>query len=299
MKKNFLYLSFLLLATSLFAQLDGTLALGNYLQENNINAQVTPEGLHYLVTKNGTGVSPTKGDYALLNYRAMLLDSTVFDQSELDNPFVFQVGNHEVIKGLDQGVQLLKKGGTATLFVPPALGYQQYGVQGAVPSDAALIYEVELLDVMNFDRYDQYMRELEEKERAAYEQRRRDQFQQDLKTIETYAAANNLIVRRTNSGLSYAVTKSGKGTTPKPGTSVKVAYEGFLTDGTSFDKSEKFEFTLGAAKVIEGWEEGLQHFAPGSEGWLLVPSKLAYGPLPVGKIPANSVLIFKIKMLKN
>lgn len=299
MKKKILYFPFFLLTTSLFAQLDGTSALVNYLQENNISAQKTPEGLHYLVTKKGNGTSPTKGDYALLSYRAMLLDSTVFDQSEVDNPFVFQVGNHEVIKGLDQGVQLLKKGGAATLFVPPALGYQQYGVQGAVPPDAALIYEVELLDVMDFDNYDQYMRELEEKERKVYEQRRRDQFQQDLKTIETYAEAHNLIVRRTNSGLSYVITKAGKGVPPKPGSLVKVAYEGFLTDDTSFDKSEKFEFTLGAAKVIEGWEEGLQHFAPGSEGWLLVPSKLAYGPLPVGKIPANSVLIFKIKMLKN
>ena len=75
-------------------------------------------------------------------------------------------------------------------------------------------------------------------------------------------------------------------------------YKGYLLDGTVFDQSEKFEFTLGAAKVVEGWEEGLKFFLPGSEGWLLVPSKLAYGPLAVGKVPANSVLIFKIKMLK-
>ena len=222
----------------------------------------------------------------------------MFDESEPANPLVFQVGNHEVIKGLDQGVQLLKKGSAATLFMPPSMGYQQYGAQN-VPPNAALIYEVELLDVMNFDQYDQYMRELEERERAAYEQGRVQQFQQDLKKIEAYASARSLLVRRTNSGLSYAVTKTGKGTPPKPGDQVKAAYEGFLLDETSFDKSEKFEFKMGAAKVIEGWEEGLKFFAPGSEGWLLVPSKLAYGPIPVGKVPANSVLIFKIKMLKN
>lgn len=274
-------------------------SLEDFLQKNNLPTQISPEGIHYLMTRKGNGPTPIKGNYVLLSYRAMLLDSTVFDQTETDNPLVFQIGNHEVIKGLDHGVQLLNKGSTATLFVPPTLGYQQYGVQGSVPPNAGLIYEVELLDVMNFDQYDQYMRELEDRERLAYEQHRIAQFQKDMQSIETYASAHNLIVRRTNSGLSYGVTKQGKGAAPKPGDQVKVAYQGFLLDDTAFDQSEKFEFTLGAAKVIEGWEEGLRFFVPGSEGWLLVPSKLAYGPLPVGKIPANSVLIFKIKMLKN
>lgn len=274
-------------------------SLEDFLQKNKLATQASAEGLHYLLSKKGTGPAPAKGDYALVSYRAMLLDSTVFDEYGATNPLVFQVGNREVIKGLDHGVQLLKKGSTATFFVPPSLGYQQYGVQGSVPANAALIYEVNLLDVMNFDQYDRYMRELEERERKAYEQGRIQQFQQDLKDIEAYASAHNLLVKRTNSGLSYTISKQGKGTPPKPGDQVKVAYEGFLLDDTAFDKSEKFEFTLGAAKVIEGWEEGLKFFTPGSEGWLLVPSKLAYGPIPVGKVPANSVLIFKIKMLKN
>lgn len=281
------------------AQTGEPLSLDDFLQKNQLTLQTSSEGLLYQISKNGSGRTPAKGDYVLVNYSAMLLDSTVFDQSELGNPLVFQVGNHEVIKGLDHGVQLLKKGSQATLFMPPSLGYQQYGVKGSVPPNAALIYEVDLLDVMNFDQYDQYMRDLDEREQQAYEQSRIEQFQKDLKIIADYAEANGLAVRRTNSGLSYGLTKTGKGTPLKPGTTVKVAYEGYLPDGTLFDQSEKFEFTLGAAKVIEGWEEGLQFFSPGSEGWLLVPSKLAYGALSVGKVPANSVLVFKIKMLKN
>lgn len=299
MKKIQLLVLFAFLGSNwMLAQTARLPSLEDFLQENKLTAQVSPEGLYYLISKKGTGKAPAKGDYALVKYRAMLLDSTVFDQSEEGSPLVFQVGNHEVIKGLDHGVQLLKKGSVATFFVPPSLGYQQYGA-GAVPPDAALIYELELLDVMNFDQYDQYMRDLDKRERMLYEENRKLQFQRDLKAIEAYAQTNGLVVRRTNSGLSYGLTKTGKGTPPKPGATVKVAYEGYLPDGTVFDQSEKFEFTLGAAKVIEGWEEGLQYFAPGSEGWLLVPSKLAYGPVPVGKVPANSVLIFKIKVLKN
>ncbi len=280
------------------AQTAGLPSLEDFLQKNKLTTQASPEGLHYSITKIGTGKMPVKGEYAMVKYRAMLLDSTVFDQSPEGDPLVFQVGNHEVIKGLDHGVQLLKKGSVATFFLPSSLGYQQYGA-GAVPPNAALIYEVEMLDVMNFDQYDQYMRDLDKREQAMYEANKKLQFERDLKAIAEYADAKGLAVRRTNTGLSYGLTKTGKGTPPKPGAKVKVAYEGFLLDGTPFDQSENFEFTLGAAKVIEGWEEGLQYFTPGAEGWLLVPSKLAYGPVSVGKVPPNSVLIFKIKMLKS
>ena len=90
------------------------------------------------------------------------------------------------------------------------------------------------------------------------------------------------------------------------GSSFEVKYKGQLTDGTVFDDSfgkraEPFKFVLGKGKAIEGWEEGLKNFKKGSEGWLLIPSSLAYGPRSIreGKIniPANSVLVFKIKVV--
>jgi FKBP-type peptidyl-prolyl cis-trans isomerase len=75
---------------------------------------------------------------------------------------------------------------------------------------------------------------------------------------------NKLKVKRTDSGLSYVVTKKGKGNLAQPGNTVKVHFEGFLTDGTKFyssiDRNEPFEFTLGSGKVIAGWEEGILFF---------------------------------------
>ncbi|MBI5916435.1 MAG: FKBP-type peptidyl-prolyl cis-trans isomerase [Bacteroidetes bacterium] len=293
-------LFFVCLYTSLklFAQTDSLLSLNDFLRKNNLTTQTTSDGLHYFLEKKGDGPAPVTGDYALIRYRAMLTDSTVFDESEEGNPFVFQVGNHEVIKGLDKAILLLKKGSKATFFIPPSLGYQTNGVEGSVPPNAALIYEVELLDVMDFDQYDRYMRDLEERERADFENQKQAHFQKDLRLIEEYAAANQLKVKRTATGLSYVITKPGKGAPAKPGTRVTVANEGYLTAETLFYKSEKFEFVLGSAQVIQGWEEGLQFFGPGSEGWLLIPSKLGYGQVAVQKIPANAVLIFKIKLLK-
>ncbi len=297
MKNHFLLLVFGWM--SLSTAVAQPLSLENFLRQNNLQARSTPDGLHYLANSPGSGISPKDGDYVLIRYKAMLLDSTVFDESEAGNPFVFQVGNREVIKGLDQGVQLMKMGGKTTLFIPPVMGYQQYGVEGSVPPNSPLMYEVELLDVMDFDQYDRYMRELEERERAEFEHQKKSQFNTDVRLIEEYAAANQLRTKRTPSGLSYVITKPGKGAPAKKGNRLKINYEGYFLDGNLFEASEKpFEFTLGGASVIQGWEEGLQFFNKGSEGWLLVPSKLAYGPVPVGKIPANSVVIFKIKVLE-
>ena len=288
----------------LLAQAPAVPSLEAYLQNKQLSTQSTAEGLHYLSQKNGNGAPPTDGQYALINFKAMLLDSTVFDQSPPNEPFIFQLGNREVIKGLDKAVRLLKKGGSAVFFLPPSLGYMHYGVKDRVPPNSPLIYEVELLDILDFEQYDRYMRQLEERERIEFEQQEKAQFQRDLQLIAEYAAAQQLKTQRTQAGVSYAISKAGKGPNAKPGNLLTVGYEGFLLDGTPFEQSgedKPFEFVLGQGKAMEGWEDGLRFFNKGSEGWLLIPSKLAYGPLAIQEgsisIPANAVLVFKIKVM--
>ena len=273
--------------------------LGEYLRKNNLTPLSTTEGLQYLLEKPGFGPSPTDGDYVVLRYKAMLLDSTVFDQSEETEPFVFQVGHREVIKGLDKGIRLLKKGAKAQFFVPAPLAYKEQGVAGAVPPNSDLIYAVEMVDLMNFEQYDRYMREMEAREQAIFEANKKKQFLSDQRQIEDYAVSHQLRTKRTGSGISYAITKAGKGNSAKPGDRLAIAYEGYLLNSpTPFEQSERFEFVLGQGKTPQGWEEGLQFFNKSSEGWLLVPSHLAYGTLSVKGVPANSALVFKIKLLE-
>ena len=300
MKNDFLLLSFYLtLMAYSYAQPGALPSLDEYLRNSHLPTQTSPEGLHFMIERPGTGPSPVDGDYVLIHYEGRLLDSTLFDQSEPSDPLVFRVANREVIKGLDLGVQLLKKGGKARLFLPASLGYMQYGVEGSVPPDSPLMYEVELLDIFNFEQYDSYMRKLEERERLAFEQRNKAQFQDDLRLLEEYAAANQLKTKRTASGLSYSLVKSGKGQNARRGNHLKIEYEGYLTDGSLIERSSQpFEFVLGSARVIQGWEEGLQFFNQGSEGWLLIPSRLAYGAVNAKNIPANAALIFKIKVME-
>jgi len=84
---------------------------------------------------------------------------------------------------------------------------------------------------------------------------------------------------------------------------VTISYEGYLLDDEKFDAStaaDPLVFRLGQNKVIPGLEEGLKSFNKGSEGWIIIPSKWAYGQRSIKEegidIPADSVLAFKIKV---
>lgn len=277
--------------------------LATYLETQNISAKTTDVGLFYEITKDGTGRKPKMGDYLALNFKGKLLDGTVFEESDPADPFVFQVGYRQVIRGWDLGIREFPLGSKGTIYIPPNLGYGKRGAGQEVPPNAALQFEVEVLKILTEQEYDEYMEELERKEQVAYEAEINAQFVNDKKLIQEYALSQKLRTKRTASGLSYVITKKGKGENANTGDELEVTYEGYLLDGKPFDATkgkETYKFPLGSRKVIKGWEEGLLHFAEGSEGILLIPSKMAYGPRAIYEenvaIPANSVLVFKIKV---
>jgi FKBP-type peptidyl-prolyl cis-trans isomerase len=108
-------------------------------------------------------------------------------------------------------------------------------------------------------------------------------------------------VTATASGLLYKVEQSGPatGTHPRLGDQVRVAYVGRLTDGTVFDSSDSaggpVVMTVGA--LVPGWNEALQLMRPGDDWTLYLPPSLGYGDQATGPIPANSVMVFRLKLL--
>jgi FKBP-type peptidyl-prolyl cis-trans isomerase len=93
----------------------------------------------------------------------------------------------------------------------------------------------------------------------------------------------------------------GKGAEAVSGKTVTVHYTGTLTSGEKFDSSLDrnlpFTFRLGAGEVIKGWDQGVVGMKVGGKRKLTIPSILAYGANAVGKIPANSTLLFDIELL--
>ncbi|MEL4455070.1 peptidylprolyl isomerase [Lutimonas vermicola] len=108
----------------------------------------TDSGLRYKVLQKGNGAEATKGKNISVHYKGQLTDGTVFDSSyQRKQPIDFQVGVGQVIKGWDEGLQLLQVGDKARLVIPSHLAYGSQGAGGVIPPDATLIFDVELMDV--------------------------------------------------------------------------------------------------------------------------------------------------------
>ena len=108
----------------------------------------TSSGLQYIDLKIGAGATALAGQNVSVHYTGWLANGKKFDSSvDRGQPFSFPLGAGRVIKGWDEGVQGMKVGGKRKLTIPSNLGYGARGAGGAIPPNATLIFEVELLGV--------------------------------------------------------------------------------------------------------------------------------------------------------
>src|SRR5262249_24127908 len=112
----------------------------------------TASGLQIIDSKVGTGPSPKTGQTCVMHYTGWLYENGAkgkkFDSSvDRGQPFEFKIGQHQVIAGWDEGVASMKVGGKRTLIIPAALGYGAQGASNAIPPNATLMFDVELLGI--------------------------------------------------------------------------------------------------------------------------------------------------------
>jgi len=120
-----------------------------YLAENATKDGVVtlPSGLQYQVLKEGNGKKPSAKDSVKCHYEGFLIDGTVFDSSvQRGEPAVF--GLQQVIAGWTEGLQLMQEGAKYRFFIPYRLAYGEGGAGQSIPPFAALIFDVELIEVM-------------------------------------------------------------------------------------------------------------------------------------------------------
>ncbi|MGP1416434.1 MAG: FKBP-type peptidyl-prolyl cis-trans isomerase [Prevotella fusca] len=119
-----------------------------FLAENGKKDDVVtlPSGLQYQVLKEGNGKKPSATDQVVCHYEGTLIDGTVFDSSYKRNqPATF--GLNQVIAGWTEGVQLMQEGAKYRFFIPYNLAYGERGAGAQIPPFAALVFDVELIEV--------------------------------------------------------------------------------------------------------------------------------------------------------
>src|SRR6185437_9288247 len=134
-----------------------------YIADNNLKVTKTDSGLYYQVTKQGAGIKPGPGDTVVVNYTLKMASGKAVETSVKADaikyklpmnpmnpykPIRFTIGQPGMIKGWDQGMQLLNKGSKATLVIPSSLAYEDHGYQQIQPY-TPLIFDVELVDVIH------------------------------------------------------------------------------------------------------------------------------------------------------
>ncbi len=143
-------------------QLDKDIALiESYLEENNIEAQETESGLHYVIHEKGTGPEANPSDTVSVLYKGYLMNGEVFDSNIEEvarengmykegveyGPYDLVLGRSRVIRGWHEGLDLLNEGGKATFYIPSRLGYGPNSMGPMIPPNTVLLFDVELVDV--------------------------------------------------------------------------------------------------------------------------------------------------------
>ena len=234
-----------------------------------------PNGLKYIkIKENKIAAQALPGNKVTLHYSGFFADGRGFDSSvERGEAFTVKIGSGQLIKALEDGIALMHKGDKTKFYIPYQLAYGEAGHPPAIPAKADLIFDIEIIDV------------------------------QPVPAPVLFDIAGKE-VKITASGLKYyEIVKSGNPIKAAASKAVKVHYSGYLANGKMFDSSvergEPFEFVLGQAQVIPGWDEGIALMSVGDKLRLVIPYHLAYGEQgrpPM--IPEKAELTFDVELVE-
>lgn len=218
-------------------------------------------------TTVGTGATADAGKPVTVTYTAWVYDvrngdtkGTKVDSNVGGTPFAFVLGANSVIKGFDQGTQGMKAGGKRTVTVPASLAYGTAG-SGAVPANAAMVFDIELLAVDPNGWLGVTA----------------------LKTEDLTVGSGTTV----DTGKTVTVTYTGW------------IYDARIANkkGTQFDSNvggTALSFKIGSGQVITGFEQGVQGMRPGGKRTITIPAALAYGNSGQGSIPGGAALVFDV-----
>ena len=242
----------------------------DFLRENanKPGVIVTNSGLQYRIIEQGDGEQPSVGQVVFINYTGKLVSGQTFSRSDgLDYLTLTQ----DVMAGLFEGIRLMNTGSKYEFVIPSELGFgDSPPANTPIRPGSVLIMELTL-----------------------------DSF---LLAPNQFLSQNseNEDILETASGLQYRVIEEGEGDNVAAGNTVRVRYNGTLTNGLEFDRSPGNDtVTFNTSQVIPGFSEGLRLMKRGAKYQLFIPPNLGYGAQPPfgSVIPPNAVLVFEVDLV--
>lgn len=238
--------------------------------QNDPNLVETETGLKYKITKQGEGEYPNAGDKVWVHYYTKLTNDSLFDTSIERGPLEVYLGQGQLIKGWEEGLKLIKPGGSILLIIPPKLAYGSQEFHG-LPANSTLICEINLLQVNKG------------------------------KKIEPFDITN-LQPKKTPEGITYYCIKQGQGENAKIEDNAYIHYSGFLPNGSIFDSSVKkgapVHIITGINQLFEGFDIALKLMNKGSKYRFIIPHKLAYNTKGYGNaVPPNTNITLDIELV--
>jgi hypothetical protein len=118
------------------------------LDVNLAQMEKRPNGLYVRDRVVGTGATADSMSTVVVHYTGYLANGDIFDSSKEREPIRFTLGIGQVITGWDRGIKGMKVGGKRQLVIPPLMAYGEFGMRPAIPGNATLIFETELVDIV-------------------------------------------------------------------------------------------------------------------------------------------------------
>lgn len=252
--------------------------------------QKTASGIYYRVyTNDTTQLKPVYGDHIWMHLRKYSVKKKeIFNTRIFDKERGVEMDYKMPVKSADvtEIFSLLGKGDSAKVMIRSNL----------IDSNGSKRkYYTFILNLIDF------------KPKEIYSKEKKEQFEKQ-RTVDSFAIMDYINYNdlhqcvRDEYGIWYLTKQHGTEKSIQPTDSVTIHYKGKLLNGNEFDNSydrkQVFKFVVGKKQVIEGLDKGIQHFYVGDKCTLIIPSNLGYGDKEVGKIPANSVLIFEMEIIE-
>ncbi|MBW7876626.1 MAG: FKBP-type peptidyl-prolyl cis-trans isomerase [Candidatus Cloacimonetes bacterium] len=233
------------------------------------------DGIRYQILREGKGLVPSRGDRVAIRYTGYLETGEEFDSNVSQKlPFQFILGHGQVIAGMDRLVRMMPVGSIWKVDIPSDLAYGKAGIEGIIPSDARLRYEVELTQA----------------EPSGIPHK-----------IPDTSGMTELKFKEFSCWLMEPSTGRAKGKSPKFGDTVSVHFVGWHPDGRIFDSSLgrgiPFHFRVGG-KVIPGFNLLVPELRETEKALCVFPPDQGYGNTSLPGIPSGSTLIFQVELLE-